>query len=224
MPSVTAISPGGLASIYGINFASAGTSRQVQGSDLVNGVLPTNLAGVCVQVDGQPAFLTYVSPGQVNIQVPAVHVGVNVSVQVTTGCGSTSPLVGPAISAPTLAATPEFLFWVKNATGTNPVIAVNAVTGAYVGAAGLIPGVSFTPAKPGDYLTIYGISFGATNPAVAPGAAPSAIAPVANATVTFGTSPLPSANLIYVGVSPGTAGLYQVNIQVPAGLADRDYL
>lgn len=223
VPLVTAISPGGLASIYGINFASAGTSRQVQGSDLVNGVLPTNLAGVCVQVDGQPAFLTYVSPGQVNIQVPAVHVGVNVSVQVTTGCGSTSPLVGPAISAPTLAATPEFLFWVKNATGTNPVIAVNAVTGAYVGAAGLIPGVSFAPAKPGDYLTIYGISFGATNPAVAPGAAPSAIAPVANATVTFGTSPLPAANLIYVGVSPGTAGLYQVNIQVPAGLADGDY-
>jgi uncharacterized protein (TIGR03437 family) len=131
--------------------------------------------------------------------------------------------VGPAISAPTLAATPEFLFWVKNATGTNPVIAVNAVTGAYVGAAGLIPGVSFAPAKPGDYLTIYGISFGATNPAVAPGAAPSAIAPVANATVTFGTSPLPAANLIYVGVSPGTAGLYQVNIQVPAGLADGDY-
>jgi uncharacterized protein (TIGR03437 family) len=223
VPAVTAISPGGLASLYGINFAPAGTSRQVQGSDLVNGVLPTNLAGVCVQVDGQPAFLTYVNPGQVNIQVPMVHVGVNVPVQVTTGCGSATPIVGPAISVPTLAATPEFLFWVKNATGANPVIAVNAVTGAYVGAAGLIPGVVFTPASPGDYLTIYGISFGATNPAVAPGAAPPASAPVANASVTLGTNPLPSANLIYVGVSPGTAGLYQVNIQVPAGLADGDY-
>jgi uncharacterized protein (TIGR03437 family) len=223
VPAVTAISPGGFASLYGINFAPAGTSRQVQGADLVNGVLPTSLAGVCVQVDGQAAFLTYVSPGQVNIQVPAVHVGANVQVQVTTGCGSATPVVGPAISVPTLAATPEFLFWLKNSTGANPVIAVNAVTGAYVGATGLIPGVAFTPAKPGDYLTIYGISFGATNPAIAPGAAPSAIAPVANASMTLGTNPLPAASLIYVGVSPGTAGLYQVNIQVPAGLADGDY-
>jgi uncharacterized protein (TIGR03437 family) len=223
VPAVTAISPGGLASIYGFNFAPTGTSRQVQGSDLVNGALPTNLAGVCVQVDGQPAFLTYVSPGQVNIQVPAVRVGASVPLQVTTGCGSATPLAGPAISVSTLAATPEFLFWVKNATGANPVIAVNAVTGAYVGAAGLIPGVTFTPAKPGDYLTIYGISFGVTNPAVPPGAASVSVAPVANAAVTLGASPLPAANLIYVGASPGTAGLYQVNIQVPAGLADGDY-
>jgi uncharacterized protein (TIGR03437 family) len=71
-------------------------------------------------------------------------------------------------------------------------------------------------------LTIYGISFGATNPAATPGTAPTAIAPVPNATVTLGTSALPPAN-VYVGVSPGTAGLYQVNIQVPAGLADGDY-
>jgi uncharacterized protein (TIGR03437 family) len=142
---------------------------------------------------------------------------------VTTGCGSATPVVGPTISVPTLAATPEFLFWVKNAIGANPVIAVNAVSGVYVGSAGLIPGVAFTPARPGDYLTIYGISFGGTNPAVAPGAAPTVIAPVANASVTLGTNPLPAADLIYVGASPGTAGLYQVNIQVPAGLADGDY-
>ncbi len=221
VPAVTAISPGGLASLYGVNLAPAGTSRQVQGSDLVNGVLPTSLAGVCVQVDGQPAFLTYVGASQVNIQVPAVRVGVSVPVQVTTGCGSASSLIGPVVSVPTLAATPEFLFWVKNASGANPVIAVNAVTGDYVGATGLIPGVTFVPAKPGDYLTIYGVSFGATNPAVAPGVAPSAIAPVANATLTLGT--LPAAAPLYVGVSPGTAGLYQVNIQVPAGLADGNY-
>ncbi len=79
----------------------------------------------------------------------------------------------------------------------------------------------FVPAKPGDYLTIYGISFGEVNPAVAPGVAPSTIAPVANATLTLGT--LPAAAPLYVGVSPGTAGLYQVNIQVPAGLVDGNY-
>src|ERR1019366_10589932 len=74
VPSVAQISPGGLASIYGSNFAPAGTSRMVYGDDLVNGNLPTQLAGVCVQVGGLPAFLTYVRPGQINIQVPAVPV------------------------------------------------------------------------------------------------------------------------------------------------------
>jgi uncharacterized protein (TIGR03437 family) len=224
VPAVTAISPGGLASIYGINFAPSGTSAPVQSSDLVNGVLPTNLAGTCVQVDNQPAFLTYVSPSQVNIQVPAVRVGANVPVQVITGCGSASPLSGPTITVSTLAATPEFLYWVKNASGKNPVIAVNAVTGAYVAAAGLIAGVAFTPAKPGDYLTIYGVSFGPTNPAVAPGVASPSVASTVNApSVTLGGTPLPAADFLYAGASPGTAGLYQVNIQVPAGLADGDY-
>ncbi len=223
VPAVTAVSPGGLASLYGVNFAPAGTSQVVQASDIVNGVLPTTLAGVCVQVDGLPAFLTYVSPTQVNIQVPAIHVGGNVQVQVTSGCGTSGALSGPAVSVAAMTATPEFLFWTKNANGVNPVIAVNAVTGAYVGAAGLISGVPFAPAKPGDYLTIYGVSFGATNPAVAPGVAPSAIAPIPNASMTIGGNPMPAANLIYVGASPGTAGLYQVNIQLPAGFADGDY-
>ena len=46
--SVTRISPGGFASVYGSNFAAPGTSRAVQAGDLVNGNLPTNLGGICV--------------------------------------------------------------------------------------------------------------------------------------------------------------------------------
>ena len=116
------------------------------------------------------------------------------------------------------------LFRSKNADGHDPVIAVNSLTGAYVGRAGLIAGASFTPAKAGDYLTIYGISFGPTTPAVAPGTAPGATAATTNApVVVLGIVPLDTANVLYAGVSPGTAGLYQLNIQVPAGLADGDY-
>lgn len=89
----------------------------------MQGILPTLLAGVCVQADGLPAFLTYVSPNQINIQVPAVHVGGNVQIQVTTGCGSDYPLARPVVTVPPLAAAPEFLFWVKNASGANPVCA-----------------------------------------------------------------------------------------------------
>jgi uncharacterized protein (TIGR03437 family) len=224
VPAIAQISPGGLATIYGSNFAPAGTSQQVQASDLVNGVLPTSLAGTCVQIGSQMAFITYVSPGQINFQVPTVPVNTSVSVQVITGCGGASPVMSNAVSVPVLAATPEFLYWVKNANGQNPVIAVNAQTYAYVGAPGLIPSLTFVPAKAGDVLTIYGISFGPTNPAVAPGAAPSAIAPsVGTPVVTLGSTTLDPASVLYAGVSPGTAGLYQLNIVVPPGLASGNY-
>src|SRR5262249_1503315 len=100
----------------------------------------------------------------------------------------------------------------------------DAVTFGYVGPAGLISGVNFTPAKPGEYLIIYGISFGATNPAFDPGVPPTGIGATSTpVTVTLGGNTLPAANILYAGVSPGTAGLYQLNIQVPTGLADGDY-
>jgi uncharacterized protein (TIGR03437 family) len=224
IPAVTQISPGGLATIYGSNFAPEGTSRQVQASDMVNGILPTNLAGVCVQTGSQLAFLTYVSPGQINFQVPDLPVGASVNVQVITGCGGPNPVMSNATAVPVLAATPEFLYWVKNGSGQNPVIAVNAETGAYVGASGLIPTLTFVPASAGDVLTIYGISFGATNPAVVPGAAPAGVAQsVSTPVVMLGSTPLDPSYVLYAGASPGTAGLYQLNIIVPPGLASGNY-
>lgn len=94
------------------------------------------------------------------------------------------------------------------------------MTGGYVGAAGLISGATFTPAKPGDYLTLFATGFGATNPAFAPGVLPSGTAPVtAPVSITFGGVTLSQSDILYVGLSQ-FAGLYQVNIQVPAGVAD----
>jgi len=224
VPPVTAISPGGFASIYGSGFAPAGTSRAVQGSDLVNGNLPTTLAGVCVTVAGVAAPLTYVSPGLINFQVPNVGVGANVDVVVATGCGGANAASSSPQSVASQLASPEFLYWVDNANGKNPVVAVNSLTGEYIGAAGLIPGLTFRPAKPGDYLTIYGISFGRTFPTTTPGTPPAGSAfTLFMPSVMFGSTTLDAKNVLYAGVSPGTAGLYQLNIQVPAGLTDGDY-
>ena len=224
VPAVTQISPGGFASIYGSNFAATGTSRAVQAADMTGGSLPTNLGGVCVLVGGLQGFLTYVSPGLVNFQVPAIQAGSNVNVQVVANCGTPDEIRSGPVSVATAAATPELLYWVANSTGKNPVVAVNAVSGAYVGAPGLISGVNFTPAKPGDYLIVYGISFGPTSPASTPGMPPTGAAkPTNTPVVTLGANVLPDVDVLYVGVSPGTAGLYQMNLQIPAGLADGDY-
>ena len=97
---------------------------------------------------------------------------------------------------------------------------VNAVTGGYIGAPGLISGATFTPAKSGDYLTLFATGFGATNPAFAPGVLPTGTPQVtAPFSITFGGVTLVQSHILYVGLSQ-FAGLYQVDIQVPAGVPD----
>jgi uncharacterized protein (TIGR03437 family) len=93
----------------------------------------------------------------------------------------------------------------------------NGVT--FVGNSGLIPGVPFQPAKPGDSITAYGIGFGAVTPAIAPGVVVGGQNSIPNLTISFGATP---ATLTYAGLAPGNIGLYQFNITVPQ-VANGDY-
>jgi uncharacterized protein (TIGR03437 family) len=78
------------------------------------------------------------------------------------------------------------------------------------------------PAMPGDILLLYGTGWGPTTAnlgtgELAPGAAQ--VLPEANPMVTFGGVPMAVEDVLYVGVTPGTAGLFQLAIRVPAGAA-----
>ena len=222
LPPVSAISPGGFATVKGVNFAPDGTSYAVQSSDMVNGNLPAQLAGTCVDADSLPAFLTYVSPTQINFVVPSVRTGLSVTVQVRTNCGQANEIRSLAASVASQTASPEFLYWAHSPDNQNPVIAVNAVTGALAGPPALLSVLA--PAKPGDYLTIYGVSFGPTTPSFAPGTPPAGQSSIAGpVSVQLGTSTLNADNVLYVGVSPQTAGLYQLNIHLPSDLPDGNY-
>jgi len=96
------------------------------------------------------------------------------------------------------------------------VVAVEAASGALVGTPGLIAGASFVPSKPGDTLVLYGVGFGATNPPVPPGMLATAAAPtVGTPIVNIGGV---TATVLYAGLAPGYAGLYQVNVVVPLGV------
>jgi uncharacterized protein (TIGR03437 family) len=215
-PPVTVLSPNAIVSIFGNNFAPAGTAKS---ASLVNGQLPTNVAGVCVEFGTVAAPIFGVYPSQLNVQVPAVTPG-NVPVQVITDCGTPQAVTSPPVSVSAQATAPEFFYFTHNSTGGNPIAAINAVTGAYIGAPGLISGATFTPAKPGDYLTLFATGFGATNPSFAAGVLPSGVAKVtAPVSITFGGVTLSSSQILYVGLSQ-FAGLYQVNIQVPTSVAD----
>ncbi|HXP83909.1 MAG TPA: hypothetical protein VN841_04280 [Bryobacteraceae bacterium] len=219
VPAVTAISPNGWVSLYGTNFAAPGTTATAA---LTQGTLPTTLAGICVTFGGIAAPLSLVSPTQINALVPGVA-GQAAQVQVVQNCGADKPQPGPPTFANVQAASPEFLYWSPDPAGHSAVVAVNAVTGAYVGPPGLLPSVTLAPAKPGDYLTIYAIGFGATNPPYLIGVAPPAAAStVLSPSVSLGTALTPNA-ILYAGISPNSPGLYQLNIQVPPDIADGDY-
>ncbi len=64
------ISANGFFTIVGTNLAPPGTSQGLNLSDFANGSLPTNLASTCVNVGPVLAFLSYVSPTQINGIVP----------------------------------------------------------------------------------------------------------------------------------------------------------
>jgi uncharacterized protein (TIGR03437 family) len=213
-PPVDLLSPNAIVTIFGSNFAPAGTAAQ---AGLVDGQLPTILAGVCVEFGTVAAPIFSVYPNQINLQVPAVAAG-SVPVQVITDCNTPKAVATPPVSIAAQATAPEFFYFVTNASGVNPIAAINAVTAGYIGPTGLIKGATFTPAKAGDYLTLFATGFGATKPAFDPGVLPSGDAPVtAPVSITLGGVTLSESEILYVGLSQ-FAGLYQVNIQVPASV------
>jgi uncharacterized protein (TIGR03437 family) len=121
-------------------------------------------------------------------------------------------------NVPETAVSPEFLYFQQNTNGQDPIAAIYP-NGAYVGPSGLIAGASFTPAKAGDVLTAFGVSWGPTTSTAAPGTiATSAESLTSSYSLTLGGVTVPMSSIAYAGLSPEYAGLYQINFTVPAGV------
>jgi uncharacterized protein (TIGR03437 family) len=215
IPAVTSISPNGLFTIFGSLLASAATG--VTQADIVNNQLPTNLGGTCVENGSDKWGLFYVSPGQINALAGDVPSSGTVPVSVITNCGTANEVASPAMNVPVAAASPEFLYFIANANGQNPVAAIQALTGTYVGAPGLIAGATFAPAHAGDILTAFGVAWGATTSTDPIGT----LDAVANTLTSPHSLTLGGVTVdpSYVGLTPTFAGLYQLNFTVPSGLA-----
>ncbi len=93
------------------------------------------------------------------------------------------------------------------------------------GPPGLIPGVAFTPAEPGQYVTLFGTGFGATEPPLEAGRIPGAAAALANeVSFTLGGIAVPSWDVLYAGAAPCCAGLYQFTVRLPPIVPDGNAL
>jgi uncharacterized protein (TIGR03437 family) len=196
------IEAGSWVTIKGANLANTFPGRNWRDDEVVNGNLPTSLDGVSVTIDGKPAFVYYISPTQINVQAPSDGATGAVSVVVTNNGSASAPA-----TAQLQAAAPAFFLF----PGTNYAIASRLPDYALVGPTAISGTIA---AKAGDLVVLWGTGFGATNPPAPAGVAVSGSPAVATTpTVTVGRVAVP---VISAGLSVGTAGLYQVTIQLPA--------
>ena len=199
--------PGAFMTITGTNLS---TVIDGWNSKVVNGQLPTSLDGVSVSVGGKPAYVSFISPTQINVVAPDVPPG-PVSVTVTNAQGTSTGF-------PTLAIAEQpgfFLFNNTYAVATHLDFTLAIKNGTFAG-------LTTVAAKPGDVIILWGTGFGPTNPPVPA----SALTPAGTfvsakpVTVKVGTE---DATVYGAALAPGFAALYQVGIQIPTSLADGDY-
>lgn len=188
---VNQAAPGSIVTIFGTNLAPGAAGGVVS-----NGSLTTSLAGTSVRFAGVPAPLLYVSPNQINAQVPFTLNVANASVVVATP-GGTATGTDPTRRLTVSAAAPAIFAAVRNSN-------FSQITAA-------------SPVKAGDAIAVFANGLGAGNPAVATGQLPPASplsTTVAMPTATIGGIPaVVAASLL----APGLVGVNQVNLIVPAG-------
>jgi len=197
-----AVAPGELVVLYG---SGLGPAKLAQFQLDAEGMVPTSLAGTTVFFNGAAAPLIYSSANQVAAVVPFATSGPNVEVvALYQGQLSAAAPVQFAAASPAL-----FTF---DQSGQGQAAAVNQDgTNAINGAA--------HPIKIGSYIALYITGAGQTNPPGADGlvgAVPYPL-PLESVTATIGGKP---AYVQYAGGASGlVAGVMQVNLQIPAGIA-----
>lgn len=190
------VAPGGLVSVFGSNLSPVNlTTREIP--------LPTALGNSCLAVNGTLIPLIFVSPGQINAQLPFNIVG-NATMVLRTPGGVSNNLnfvispTAPAIFRQSIPDVGEFPVIIRHSNNTLVTLS--------------------NPVHKGDLLTIYLTGMGRTDPTInagfpSPGEflATVLVEPV----VTLDGAVLP---VSFAGLAPGQVGVYQINVSVPFGI------
>jgi uncharacterized protein (TIGR03437 family) len=190
------LAPGNVIQVYGTGFAQQTSIPQLP--------LPPTAGGTSLIIGGLQAPLFYVSPGQIDAQIPYELAGGKQYQVIVSANG--------ALSAPVPIQVNSVAPGVLPYPNTSTLVAVR-LDGSLVSDA--------SPAKPGDSLIIFAAGMGLTdNSSVVSGAGSPGLSagdmlahPQAAPVMTIdGTVVTPG----FVGLTPGLVGLYQINFQLPA--------
>ena len=235
------IAPGELVAVRGEQFT---LGAPVSAQSLPLG---TTLGGATVYVNGNAAPTYYVASshvenqgGQITFQVPYGTPAGQATIRVDRSDSGTVQ-TGNTISVQVANSAPRLLQFALNSSGasitatavtsTDNIVTENPVGTEYAiatfpdGVTFPVPtttGLTSRPATAGDTLVFYGLGFGQTSPPATEGVAISGTTTIANCVMVFETVVLPGAPNItstpaYCGLTPGSVGLYQVNVTVPPG-------
>jgi uncharacterized protein (TIGR03437 family) len=198
-PFTAGIAPGELINLYGLNLASG-----IQVAAAIP--FPTTLGNVQVMINNIPAPLYYVYPTVLAAIVPYGVTGSIAKVQVFN-----NNVASNTVSAWIAKTAPGVLTQSANGLGYGDVVHLD---GSLVNAR--------NPAQIGETVSVYLTGLGAVTPTIADGAA-GPTNPLANAAATI-TAYIGGvqATVGYSGLAPQLAGLYQINLTVPAGLTAGD--
>jgi uncharacterized protein (TIGR03437 family) len=190
----------------GLVNAAAFQQRALAPGSLVT-MFGLNLDGATVQFGGIAAPILFASSSQLNLQVPWELQGMSSSTVTVTGNSISSEVQ----SFPVGLADP----------GIFSLGAPQGGQGAIVNVAGAVVDAN-SPAHAGDYLQIYATGLGPVSNQPQTGAAASGS--VLSYAITYPAATIGGvpALVSFAGLAPGFVGLYQVNVQVPQGVAAGD--
>lgn len=192
------IAPGSYIALFGINLSDVGQGATYTPLPIAIET-PTFSVSVGFDADGvaAPGALSYVSPGQINVQVPWELAGQS-SVQIKV---NNEPFNGNLITVPVAAYSPAL--FVVNGIAAALNLQYQLITTA-------------NPATRGQYVVLYANGLGPVSSPQADGAVTTGLVNTTTpATVTIGGQP---ATVEFSGLAPGFVGLYQLNVEVPAGI------
>jgi uncharacterized protein (TIGR03437 family) len=162
--------------------------------------LPVEMNFVRVYVNGYPAPMLYVSDGQINFLIPSMLVTGPAVIQVLSGVYGPEVTVTLVDAAPALFPNPKAAGYAVAADATGKLLTADA------------------PAHPGDTVVVYVTGLGYTSPNPGLGGIPNSAWPaVATVKVSLNGTALDPVRIKYAGVTPGSAGLYQINLVLPDG-------
>jgi uncharacterized protein (TIGR03437 family) len=198
-PFTAGIAPGELLTLFGTNLASALTVAP-------SIPFPTTVGDVRVMINNVAAPIYYVSPTQVSAIVPYGITGGIASVQVVNN-GAPSNTVTMFIGA----TAPGIFTYSQSGVGYGKILHQD-----------FSPITSTSPAKPGETIQVFLTGLGAVTPSISDGAAAPSDSLVKSTNTIAGDINGTSATVAFAGLAPGLAGLYQVNVTLPATLTAGD--